>query len=156
MNSYDQDPNTFLLSGGTPAAKFSTVGTVVKGTVVSSRVADQTDINTGEVKRWANGDAMKQLLVTIQTEERDPSIDGDDGQRTLYARGGQGGMLDAIRKATRQFGGLHPGGLLAVKYTGDGQAKQRGFNPPKLYAAQYTPPAQSLNFNDGGDEDAPF
>ncbi len=156
MTSYDQDSNDFLFAGGSPAAKFPTPGTVVKGAIVSTRVTDQTDLNTGDVKRFTNGDAMKQLLVTLQTDERSADIDADDGQRTLYAKGGQGGMLEAIRKAARPHGGLHPGGVLAVKYTGDGQAKQRGFNPPKLYAAQYTPPAQSLDFADGGDDAPPF
>ena len=30
---------------------------------------------------------------------------------------------------------------LTVRYIGDGEQKTRGFNPPKLYRAKYTPPA---------------
>jgi hypothetical protein len=31
------------------------------------------------------------------------------------------------------------GGILAIKYTGDGEPTQRGFNAPKLFAAKFTP-----------------
>ncbi len=138
MTSYN-DPNDFLFAGGSKAAKFPTPGTVVKGIITDTRVAEQTDIGTGAVKRFDNGDPMMQMLITLQTTDKDDAE--DDGLRTLYAKGGKGGMLDAIRNAARATKGLQVGGTLAVKYTGDGEAKQRGFNPPKLYQAQYTAPA---------------
>ncbi len=141
MNSYD-DPNDFLFSGGSKAAKFPTPGTVVKGIVTGTRVTEQTEIGTNAIKRFDNGQPMMQMLVTVQTTERED--EDDDGLRTLYAKGGKGGMLEALREATKAHRGIQVGGELAVKYTGDGEAKQRGFNPPKLYKAQYTPPTTPI------------
>lgn len=71
----------------------------------------------------------------------DPDDANDDGRRTLYA-GGK--MLKAIRDALQVAKAqLEEGGTLAVQYTGDGTATRPGANPPKLYVAQYQPPAPS-------------
>jgi hypothetical protein len=147
--------NEFMFgTGGVKSAAFPTIGTVWKGAVISSEIRDQTDLKTGEAKRFQNGDPMKQLVVTIQTDVRDPNVTDDDGQRSLWAKGGKGSMLEAIRNATQPHGGLRAGGILAVKYTGDGVAAKRGFDPPKFYAAQYTPPPMSMPSADM--DDVPF
>lgn len=130
-----------FFAGGTPSAKFDSVGTTVAGTI--TRVGEpmqQKDFTTGAPKTWDDGRPMMQLPVDVQTDLRDPEISHDDGTRTLYIRGE---LQKAVRTAVRQAGaiGLRVGGRLSVTYTGDGQAKQRGMNPPKLFSATYTPPA---------------
>lgn len=130
-----------FFAGGTASAKFEAPGTTVAGPI--TRVGEpmqQRDFTTGVPKFWDDGKPMMQLPVDVQTELRDPEIVNDDGIRTLYVRGE---MQKAIRQAVRQAGapGLRVGGQLSVTYTGDGTAKQRGMNPPKLYAATYTPPS---------------
>ncbi len=138
-----------LLEGGAPAAKFPEKGTVVRGTVVAAVAQQARDMDTGKPKFWDDGNPVMQLVITLQTDERDPKIDADDGQRRVFA-GGK--MLAAIRLAVQRSGGkLDVGGRLAVKYTDDGEATRRGFNPPKLYAAQYEAPA----INAGGLLDEP-
>lgn len=138
-----EDPNAFLLASGIASAKFPTVGTVVKGTVLDFRVEQARDFQTRQPKFWDNGDPVKQLVVTLQTTEHDPDRDADDGARAVYALGN---MLNAIRDAVRPHGGITQGGTLAVQYVGDGEAK-RGFNPPKLYRAEYAPPARHANLD---------
>jgi hypothetical protein len=135
------DPNDWLMSGGAKSAKFPEIGTVVKGTITTPpTLSQQTDFTTGALKTWDDGKPMMQLVITLQTDERDPETPDDDGLRSLYVKGAmQAAVKDAIRKAGAK--GLEVGGTIAVKYTGDGVAKQRGMNPPKQFAAQYQAPA---------------
>lgn len=142
----------FLMGGGgAPSAKFPAPGAIVGGHITEKpTVEQQRDISTGEKKFWKDGNPQMQLVVTVQTEERDPEVEEDDGRRRIYVKGA---MKNAIADAVRAAGarGLEVGGVLAVTYTHDGQATQRGFNPPKQYTAQYTAAAVSaLNTPDPG------
>lgn len=130
-----------FFAGGTPSAKFDTIGVTVAGTI--TRVGEpmqQRDFTSGAPKVWDDGRPMMQLPVDVQTDLRDPEIAHDDGTRAIYIKGE---LQKAIRTAVRQAGatGLRVGGSLSVTYTGDGTAKQRGMNAPKLYSAVYTAPA---------------
>lgn len=130
-----------FFAGGTPSAKFDSVGVTVAGII--TRVGEpmqQRDFTTSAPKVWDDGRPMMQLPVDVQTDSRDPEIAHDDGTRALYIKGE---MQKAIRMAVRQAGasGLRVGGHLSVTYTGDGTAKQRGMNAPKLYSATYSAPA---------------
>ncbi|MFD7794366.1 hypothetical protein [Streptomyces sp. NPDC059759] len=130
--------DAFLMGGGgAPTAKFPNPGTSVGGRITEKpTVEQQRDISTSEPKFWSDGNPMMQLVVTVQTEERDPEIEDDDGRRRLFVKGQ---MKNAVADAVRAVGGrgLEVGGTLTVTYSHDGQAKQRGFNPPKQYTATY-------------------
>lgn len=132
------DANSFLMGGGgAPTAKFPTPGTVVGGRITEPpRVEQQRDISTGDKKFWSDGDPMMQLVVTVQTDERDPALEDDDGKRRIFVKGV---MKNAVADAVRDAGGkgLEVGGSLWVKYTHDGVAKDRGMSPPKQYDARY-------------------
>jgi hypothetical protein len=132
----------FLMGGGgAPTAKFPTPGASVGGRITEKpTVEQQRDISTGDKKFWSDGNPMMQLVVTVQTTERDPQIEEDDGRRRLFVKGQ---MKNAIADAVRGAGcrGLEVGGTLTVTYSHDGTASQRGFNPPKQYTAQYIPAA---------------
>jgi hypothetical protein len=135
-----------LLSPSIRTAKFDTVGRVYKGTVLAARARQVTDMQTGQPQFWPNGDPRKEVLIDLQTDERDS--EDDDGVRRVYVKGG---MVAAVREAlaAAKVKSLEVGGKLSIKYTGDGEATQRGFNPPKLYAAKYEPPApQALSEED--------
>jgi len=130
--------NDLLMSSGGKSATFPTVGTVVTGTITAEpKAQQQTDMKTGEPKTFQNGDPMMQIIVSLQTTDRED--DEDDGIRQLYVKAN---MLKAIREAVQTAGakGLEPGGVLTVKYVADGEVKTKGFNPPKLYAATYAKP----------------
>lgn len=152
-----QDANEFLLEGGVPAAKFDTVGKLIKGTVAQAVVMNQTEFQSGEVLTWKDGAPRKQLVITLDTDETDPELEGDDGSRRIYAKGQ---MLNAIRTVVRAHGGIAEGGKLAVKFIKEEPSKTRGFNPTKIYQAWYEAPAKTTAIPDGGgaDEDdaSPF
>lgn len=133
----------FLSGGGSAAAKFPTVGTLIKGTITGAELTQQTDPADGKPKTWDDGNPRMQMVVTLQTDERDADIDDDEGIRRLFVKGK---MLQAVREAVKGAGvkTVEVGGVLAVKYTGDGEKTNPAFNAPKLYAAQYKAPEKSV------------
>lgn len=144
------DPNDFLMGSGSRSAKFEQVGDSITGTIESTEVRQQTDIQNGQPLTWDNGDPRMQLVVVLQTALREPTPPGetpDDGKRTLYVKGskkaGSQSLHDAVASAVRASGaeGLQPGGTLTVQMIGTAPSETRGFNDRKLYAAQYVPGA---------------
>lgn len=136
-----QDPNDLLLGAGIASVKFPSFGTTVKGTVLHSEVAQQTDIN-GNKLTWDNGEPRTQVVITLQTDERDASIEDDDGRRKLYCKPQ---MQKAIGDALRAVGTgvrLEVGGTLAVRYESDAPPKVKGHNGAKQFSAQYRPPTE--------------
>jgi hypothetical protein len=141
MTTLDE-ANEFLLAGGVASAKFEKPGTTASGSICRPpEVQQQREIDGGKPKYWDDGSPRKQIVVHLQTTARDPDVEDDDGIRALYIRGN---MLRAVREAVRKAGvRLEVGGVLTVTYTGDGERKAAGFNPPKLYTAAYVPAAQA-------------
>jgi hypothetical protein len=137
----DRDANDILMGGGVTSAAFPEIGTTVSGRICwGPEARQQTDMDTGEPKTFPNGDPMMQIIVHLETAERDPANPDDDGTRALYIKFN---LLNAVRAAvkTAKVKGLQIGGVLTVTYAGDGEQKKKGFNPPKLYTATYQPPA---------------
>lgn len=138
--------NAWLMGGGVPSAKFDAIGTTVAGTITEQpTIQQQRDFDTGQPEFWDDGNPKYMLVVHLETKQRDPSVDNDDGTRALYVRSF---LQKAIRDAVRLAGGdgLEPGGHLSVTYTGDGTPPRRGANAPKLYTATYKlPTAQAAN-----------
>lgn len=132
--------NDLLMGGGTKSASFPAIGTSISGRIVREpKVQQQTDAKTGEPKTFNNGDPMMQLVVQVQTDERDATDTEDDGVRAIYIKAK---MLAAVREAVRKSGakGLEVGGELTVTYVADGEKTNKAFNAPKLYTAAYRPP----------------
>lgn len=138
----------FLLGAAGAPAKFPAVGTIVRGRVLSHEKRQSRDMD-GNPKTWDDGNPVWEVIVTLQTEDRDASIEDDDGVRRLFVRGQ---MLKAVRdslvKASWRSSLI--GGELAVQYTGDGIPARNGFSAPKQYRAQFTPPAPVDEFDEGG------
>jgi hypothetical protein len=132
------DANSFLMGGGGAAtAKFPTPGTVIGGRITEPPTLEQQrDIKSGEKKFWKDGDPMMQLVVTVQTDLRDPAIEDDDGKRRIFIKGQ---MKNAVSDAVRQAGarGLEVGGTLHVRFTHELPASGPGMSPPKQYVAKY-------------------
>lgn len=134
-----------VMSGGTPSAigKDDPIGTSASGIVKSIEAQQQHDIDTGAPKFFDNGQPMMQIVVHIATEQRDPTIPGDDGVRAVYVKGKNIGTLrNASRKAMRDM--PHIGDRFTVTYSANGEAKKRGWNPPKLYSYELQPNAAQL------------
>jgi hypothetical protein len=141
------NPDDLLMGGGAPTCSFPEIGTTWKGEVVDKRTEQQRDFDTGKPLTWDDGNPRLQVVITLQTDERDPKIAGDDGRRRLFVKGQ---MLSAVRKAVSDAGAptVELGGTLAVQYTGDGEASRRGMNPPKHFVAQYRAPVAQVAAGD--------
>jgi hypothetical protein len=135
-----------MQGGGTPWAKFPTIGTVVIGTVLTEPVVQQQrDFeDNSKLLTWDNGDPKREFVAKIQTAERDPAIEDDDGIRALHMASPN--MISAVRAACKavKSGGLEVGGVITITYTGDGEAKGRG-KAPKMYTASYERPPNAGN-----------
>ncbi|WNM74149.1 hypothetical protein SEA_NERGAL_58 [Mycobacterium Phage Nergal] len=134
-DSYD-----FLAGGGVPSGKFKAHGDTVGGPIaVEPSQTQQTNMD-GDLLTWPDGSPRMQLVVTVQTDNRDPSIEDDDGKRRLFIKGE---MKKAVQQAVIAAGarGLDVGGELHVTYVGDGEPARRGLTAPKLYQARYIKPS---------------
>lgn len=163
MSNEPTNANDFLFATGGKAASFENLDDSIRGIVIDARVRQQTDIETNEPKSFADGTPMMQLVIRLQTDERDSSVDDDDGVRTLYAKGGSyrvatgegKSMRDAIADAIKSSGGssLEEGDELVVAFTGLGEKKNRAYSAPKLYTAGWRRPAAKVSgadlFGDG-------
>lgn len=131
--------NTHLASRGVGSSKFENYGDSHTGTLVEGDVVPQTDPNTGEVKyRKDNITPIMQLLITWDTDARDPQIPNDNGRRKLYCSW----RLEAeIKRAVRASGaeGLEEGGVLTVTYLREEKVPNQP-GKAKIYEAEYVPP----------------
>lgn len=148
--------DSFLMGSGAKSAKFETIGTVVGGLIVDEpQLVQQKDIKTGAPKHWDDGNPMMQLVVKVQTDQRDPDDAEDDGVRAIYIKAQmRQAVADAVRKAGAKS--LEVGGDLKVKFTGTEAASTKGFNDKKIYAAQYAKPVASNGSFLGTDDEPPF
>jgi hypothetical protein len=132
-----------LFDSSSKGLKFDQIGVSHSGTVKSApRERQQTKFGSQEPDFWPNGDPKMQILVELQTTQReDPN---DDGTRTLYVASKN--MKRAISDAIRAAGAsdIMPGGVLTVQYVSNDPASANPANPAKLYQAQYTPPTSGF------------
>lgn len=129
----------FLMGAGGRSAKFKQIGDEISGFIQDQEVRNQTNPRTREIEYWKDGSPKKQLVVTLQTEQREDAE--DDGLRKLYIKGKN--LTDAVRDAVRIAGAksLEFNGWIRVAYIGDGQPAGPAVDPPKLYLAEYKRPA---------------
>jgi len=134
------DGNELLMQGGIPSAKFAIKGAQLRGSVTAlPSTRPITVMGTQEVKRFSNGDPMMQVVVQVQTEERDPTIEGDDGVRATYIRYQN---IARLREAIRRAGakGLEVGGYLTQTYVSDTMPTGGVPYGIKLHDFTYSPP----------------
>ena len=132
-----------LFNSSSKGLKFDQIGVTHTGTVKSApRERQQTKFGSQDPDFWPNGDPKMQILVDLQTDQRDDP--NDDGVRTLYVASGN--LKRAISDAIRTAGAsdLLPGGVLTVQYVGNDPASKNPANPAKMYAAQYTAPTSAF------------
>ena len=134
-------------AGGIPSAfqKNDPIGTSITGTIESAELRQVTNIDTQEPETWADGSPKQQVVITLQTDLRDPANPEDDGRRRLYPKwwGDQRKALIAAIKAAGDDD-LHPGGRFTATFSGEGEPPKKGFNAPKLYTYQYVKPPTGL------------
>lgn len=123
-----------------PSVTFDNVSDIVVGKIVD--LPRQVDTQYGE-----------RLVVDIATVEgvscnvsdagtRRPAVVGEEVM--VWVKPGQ--QARALRDALATAGapGLEVGGTLALRYEKNGEQKKPGFNPPKLFVAQYEAPVAAV------------
>lgn len=136
-----------LLAGNSAKAYFdanSQPGDAVTGVIEKIETTQVNDFQTKQPAFWNDGRPKEQIHVIIQTQLRDPSVDDDDGRRSLWIRG-WGIQLKAFREACRQAGVKipKPGDTITERFVGlgpRGDAPQ----PPKVFEF-HIEPASSVN-----------
>lgn len=125
-----------------PAAKFEAVGDKYVGKITGIDERAQTDFATGKPLFFESGAPKMQWVITILTAEGDTVAFYAKGGNFKVASGSGDSMVNAIGTAVRNAGAntLDVGAQLAIAHTGLGEAKP-GLNAPKLFTAQYAPPA---------------
>jgi hypothetical protein len=131
-----------LLSGSGAKSFFnadSQPGQSVTGVLDLIETSQMRDFQTKQPAYWNDGRPQMQIHIVLQTTLHDPSIEDDDGRRSLWIKG-WGIQLKAFREACRQAGVKAPkqGDTITATFTGLGE---RGNAPqaPKVYAYQITP-----------------
>lgn len=124
MSQQTYNANDILMGGGgAPSWKFTDPGTTREGTIKTppkthqERNYDPNNPGGGTPRVFPSGDPIIGLTVEVQTTERDPSIEDDDGTRTFWIEGRY--LKEAVRNAVRAAGapGLEVGGKLKVTFT---------------------------------------
>lgn len=149
MTTYD--PNDLLSSSPSGSkGRFENVGDKHSGEILALEARPKTKFGTDEPEFTKSGKQKMLLIVTLQTDERDPGDPDDTGIRTLWLGGwdflpktGIGAVAKAVHEAGAKR--LEIGGTLAVAYTGDGEPPQPGYHPPKEFAAAYKPPVAGVD-----------
>jgi len=85
----------------------------------------------------------QQVRIELDTTDRDPESQFDDGARTLYVKSY---MRSAIGDALRRAGAKEPaiGGTLTVSFVRTEPADRPGLSPSKHFEAVYAPPSKGV------------
>jgi hypothetical protein len=147
------DANDLLMGGGIKSVnwKDNPVGYTVMGTITDTpKVEQMKKYQSDELDFWPSGDPKMQIVVTLQTDQRDPANPHDDGKRRLHI---PPRMMHPVREAVQRVGakGLEIGGRLAVRRTGGTGAT----GDPYQFAAEYAAPAVDPGSLLGGSQPAP-
>jgi hypothetical protein len=143
-------------STSAPYGNFKGLGTHYEGTVISvGQVQSRKYVpanqraagKQGELEFWPDGQKKMTAIITIQTDQRDPSIEGDDGARSIWVKGKS--MTDAVKAAVSAAGarreGIVPGGYFSITFTHETPPEFDDASPTKHYAVEYRKPAQSAS-----------
>lgn len=137
-----------LAGGGAPSAfnKDSPIGASVTGTIVNAEIRQITDYVTQKPKTWDDGRPQMNVVITLQTDQRDPDVADDDGQRRVFIKT-WGVWRDALNAAIKAAGGskasdvLTPGARFTATFT-ETRPSSMG-SPMKVYAYKIEPAAQA-------------
>lgn len=147
-----------LLAGNSAKAYFganSQPGDSVTGVIEKIETTQVNDFQTKQPAYWNEGRPKEQIHVIIQTQLRDPSVDDDDGRRSLWIKG-WGIQLKAFRDACRQAGVKipKPGDTITERFVGlgpRGDAPQ----PPKVFEFHIEPASSVNNLVNGSQPQQP-
>lgn len=123
------------------AIKLSNPGDFFEGVLVEEpKFTQQTDFNTKKPVFWEkSGDPKMQLVLTVQTDEREDAE--DDGVRTYYGKSKdfQNKLVAAVELAGVDV--IEKGGFVRVDFTHKDTSK--GYTE-HIYTSAYVPPAKGV------------
>ncbi len=143
--SDNKDFDSLLLGrSGPPAAKFGGHGDFVEGSLVGKDTQHKSKYNPNpnaekELLYFKSGDPILELILTLQTDKVDPSIEGDKGLRRVFV---PFQMQQALQKAVADAGikrTLPLGSRIKITYTHDVPSSGGG-SPRKEYSVVVVPP----------------
>lgn len=129
-----------LVSTAGKTAKFENIGDFVEGTVISAEMKPST-MPGGAPRTFEDGSPQYDFVFTLQTTQRDYSIENDDGIRTVWMRSfgdDKKAVAEAVTNADDDD--IQPGGWMKVTFTGEVPSKTPGFQPRKIRAVEYRKP----------------
>lgn len=147
-----------LLAGNSAKAYFganSQPGDSVTGVIEKIETTQVNDFQTKQPAFWNDGRPKEQIHVIIQTQLRDPSVDDDDGRRSLWVKG-WGIQLKAFREACMQAGVKipKPGDTITETYIGLGE-RGNAPQPPKVFEFHIEPASSVNNLVNGSQPQQP-
>lgn len=147
-----------LLAGNSAKAYFganSQPGDSVTGVIEKIETTQVNDFQTKQPAFWHDGRPKEQIHVIIQTQLRDPSVEDDDGRRSLWVKG-WGIQLKAFREACMQAGVKtpKPGDTITETYIGLGE-RGNAPQPPKVFSFRIEPANGVNNLLNGGQPQQP-
>lgn len=147
-----------LLAGNGAKAYFganSQPGDTVTGVIEKIETTQVNDFQTKQPAFWNDGRPKEQIHVIIQTQLRDPSVEEDDGRRSLWVKG-WGIQLKAFREACMQAGVKipKPGDTITETYIGLGE-RGNAPQPPKVFSFRIEPANGVNNLLNGGQPQQP-
>lgn len=132
---------------GPPAAKFARPGDKIRGTLVGKDTQHKSKFNPkdpsdkSDLMFFKSGDPVLELILTLQTELRDPAKEGDKGLRRVYVpfqmqQSLQQAVADAGIKRT-----LPLGSVIEIEFTHEVPNALNTGNPRKEYKVTVTAPS---------------
>lgn len=134
-------PNT-----GVPAIKFPSIGDEVTVGIVDVQQYQQRTM-AGELKTWDNGDPMmgKRVIGLVVTAKNATMKDNDEDRPVvaddLVAFYCEGSRFFTWKDALKEHGAVSVGDIMDWKFESEEPAKQRGYNPRKVYKAEIHTPS---------------
>jgi hypothetical protein len=134
-------------TGGPPAVKFPEVGTSVVVGIVNVDEYHQHNID-GVAQTWSDGTPKMGKRVTgLVVASEGAVVGGERGDQpvqpgdlvTFYC---EGGRHYTWRDAVAEAGGVNVGDVMRWAFDHEEPAKQRGFNPRKVYVAKIRRPEE--------------
>ena len=141
-------------AGKIPAAfhKDAPIGTVHTGLVTMSTIRQCMGYDDDKPEWWDEERTQKkmQVVVTIQTDQRDPGIENDDGRRNIYIKwwGEQKKTLVAAVKAgdPSPKPDIQVGGKFAARKAGTIPSNNPKFADAIIWEYRYQAPASGIDF----------
>lgn len=142
QSSGDDFDSMLAGGGGAPGLSFkdAPIGTVQGGVIVAKELRQKIDDDM-QPQFWKDGKPIQQFVLTVQTDQRDPSNPEDTGERRMFIKawGDQKRNLAAAVKAAGAER-LEIGGTLLQRFVSEIPAESKMKSPTKVYEFHYTPP----------------